>query len=143
MTPLVLEAVKHSAKPENYIWFDVGRLATEATPLLNDELLAVPYSNTSLVGIDDDGRTLFAGPQAAGRAHEDLTWLHAALHQSHVEGHEQLRRASRAARLLSRMRCSRSTYEGVPHPLLGSPYGTNAGVVQQQTRGQQTPARID
>src|SRR6185437_3803742 len=51
-----------------------------------------------VVRIDDDRRALLAGAEATCGAHEDFSGRDCALHQSHVEGHEQLRSTGRPAR---------------------------------------------
>ncbi len=55
MTPLISEMVKFAPDPELYFWFDVGRLAEQETLVVDDQLVALPYQKTIVVGIDADG----------------------------------------------------------------------------------------
>jgi len=54
MTPLIQEMVKVSPDPELYHWFDVGQLAKQVELLVDDELVALPYSKTIVVGRDEN-----------------------------------------------------------------------------------------
>lgn len=55
MTPLISEMVKLAPDPELYYWFDVGRVGEQETLVVDDELVAIPYQKTIVVGVDSDG----------------------------------------------------------------------------------------
>ncbi|SLM42496.1 hypothetical protein NSND_50883 [Nitrospira sp. ND1] len=50
-----------------------------------------------VVRVHHDGRSLLAGAEAGGAGDEDFARHDAALHEAHVKGHQQLRRALAAA----------------------------------------------
>lgn len=57
MTPLIREMVGYTPEPENFMWFDIGRLPTEEVSFLADgELLThLPFHRVNVCCIDSDG----------------------------------------------------------------------------------------
>ena len=58
---------------------------------------SVTFGIPGAFGIDHDGRSLFAGAQAGRTGDQHFAWHNAALHETHVEGHQQLCRTLAAA----------------------------------------------